>query len=86
MTKVAFELPDVQHAFLKGHRIMVQVQSSWFPLFDRNPQTFGNIRTARRNGFPKGDPPSLSFAPPSVGPRVPGSLQMIPVLSMVRGS
>jgi putative CocE/NonD family hydrolase len=33
-------LPHVSHAFLPGHRIMVQVQSSWFPLYDRNPQTF----------------------------------------------
>lgn len=33
VAKVAFELPDVQHAFIKGHRIMVQVQSSWFPLY-----------------------------------------------------
>ena len=53
VTKVEFELPDVQHAFLKGHRIMVQVQSSWFPLFDRNPQTFCNIRTARASDFRK---------------------------------
>jgi hypothetical protein len=35
-----FALPTVNHAFLPGHRIMVQVQSSWFPLYDRNPQTF----------------------------------------------
>ena len=53
VTKVAFELPDVQHVFLKGHRIMVQVQSSWFPLFDRNPQTFCNIRTAGEADFRK---------------------------------
>ena len=53
VTKVAFELPDVQHALLKGHRIMVQVQSSWFPLFDRNPQTFCNIRTAVETDFRK---------------------------------
>lgn len=37
---VRFALPDVAHAFRAGHRIMVQVQSSWFPLVDRNPQTF----------------------------------------------
>ena len=36
----AFELPNADHVFLPGHRIMVQVQSSWFPLYDRNPQTF----------------------------------------------
>ena len=35
-----FDMPDVNHTFRKGHRIMVQVQSSWFPLTDRNPQTF----------------------------------------------
>jgi hypothetical protein len=36
----AFALPAANHVFLPGHRIMVQVQSSWFPLYDRNPQTF----------------------------------------------
>src|SRR5262249_26227968 len=41
--EVKFALPDVFHTFLKGHRIMVQVQSSWFPLADRNPQTFCDI-------------------------------------------
>ena len=35
-----FSLPTANHVFLPGHRIMVQVQSSWFPLYDRNPQTF----------------------------------------------
>jgi hypothetical protein len=35
-----FSLPATNHVFLPGHRIMVQVQSSWFPLYDRNPQTF----------------------------------------------
>jgi putative CocE/NonD family hydrolase len=35
-----FKLPNASHAFLPGHRIMVQVQSSWFPLYDRNPQTY----------------------------------------------
>jgi len=39
-------MPDVYHCFQKGHRIMVQVQSSWFPLTDRNPQTFTDIPTA----------------------------------------
>ena len=46
-------MPDVYHTFRRGHRIMVQVQSTWFPLVDRNPQTFVNIyqakpRTSRR--------------------------------------
>ncbi|WP_133478605.1 CocE/NonD family hydrolase [Cognatilysobacter segetis] len=35
-----FDLPNANHVFLPGHRVMVQVQSSWFPLYDRNPQTF----------------------------------------------
>jgi predicted acyl esterase len=35
-----FALPTANHVFLPGHRIMVQVQSSWFPLYDRNPQSF----------------------------------------------
>ena len=39
-TRVAFELLDILHTFKRGHRIMVQIQSSWFPLFDRNPQTY----------------------------------------------
>jgi uncharacterized protein len=40
VTKLTFRLQDVCHTFKKGHRMVVQVQSSWFPLFDRNPQTF----------------------------------------------
>lgn len=42
-TKVKFTLPDVAHTFRKGHKIMVQIQSSWFPLVDRNPQVFTDI-------------------------------------------
>ncbi len=53
VTKVTFELPDVAHTFLKGHRVMVHVQSTWFPLFDRNPQTFCNIREAGEEDFEK---------------------------------
>ena len=45
------ELQDVSHAFRRGHRIMVQVQSSWFPLIDRNPQTFVPIRSAKAEDF-----------------------------------
>lgn len=40
---VRFALPDIAHCFLPGHRIMVQIQSSWFPLVDRNPQQFVDI-------------------------------------------
>jgi predicted acyl esterase len=46
-------MPDINHAFLKGHRIMVQVQSSWFPLMDRNPQKFINIYRATDADFQK---------------------------------
>jgi predicted acyl esterase len=50
----AFELPTADHVFLPGHRIMVQVQSSWFPLYDRNPQTFvPNIFFAKPGDFRK---------------------------------
>ncbi len=45
-----FALPIANHVFLPGHRIMVQVQSSWFPLYDRNPQSFV---------------PNIFFAPPA---------------------
>ena len=51
-TQVASTMPDVNHTFRRGHRIMVQVQSSWFPLVDRNPQTFvPNINFARAEDF-----------------------------------
>ena len=40
MLEYAFSLHTQNYTFLKGHRIMVQVQSSWFPIIDRNPQTF----------------------------------------------
>ncbi len=50
---ITYELPDVYHAFRKGHRVMVQVQSSWFPLVDRNPQVFMEIPTAKSSDFKK---------------------------------
>jgi putative CocE/NonD family hydrolase len=52
-TTIKYEMPDINHAFLKGHRIMVQVQSSWFPLMDRNPQKFVNIYKATDADFQK---------------------------------
>lgn len=55
ITEVKWELPDVAHTFLKGHRIMVQIQSSWFPLVDRNPQKFMDIYTADDSDFQKSD-------------------------------
>ena len=52
-THVKYALPDVAHTFKKGHRIMVQVQSSWFPLADRNPQQFVDIYHAKKEDFKK---------------------------------
>ena len=48
---VSFKLPDVAHTFKKGHKLMLQIQSSWFPLFDRNPQQFVNIYTCEDKDF-----------------------------------
>ena len=48
---VSYELPGVFHTFKKGHRIMVQVQSSWFPLAAMNPQQFVNHFTAKASDF-----------------------------------
>ena len=66
-----FALPTANHVFLPGHRIMVQVQSSWFPLYDRNPQTFvpnifwakpGDYRKAKQRIYhTAGDPKLQSF-------------------------
>src|ERR1700712_1715578 len=53
ITPVNFELQDILHTFKKGHKIMVQVQSTWFPLIDRNPQTFVNIMKANEGDFKK---------------------------------
>jgi predicted acyl esterase len=52
-TKVAFRLQDVYHTFRPGHQLMVQVQSSWFPLADRNPQAFVDIYKAKESDFKK---------------------------------
>jgi uncharacterized protein len=51
--QIRFNMPDVYHCFLKGHRVMVQIQSSWFPITDRNPQTFTEIPNARPEEFVK---------------------------------
>ncbi|MFA9206251.1 MAG: CocE/NonD family hydrolase [Burkholderiaceae bacterium] len=52
-TAVKFTLPDIAHTFKKGHRMMIQIQSSWFPLADRNPQQFMNIYKAKDSDFKK---------------------------------
>jgi uncharacterized protein len=53
VTPIAFSMPDICHTFRPGHRVMIQVQSSWFPLVDRNPQTFVNIPKANPEDFRK---------------------------------
>lgn len=53
ITPVTFELNDMAHSFLKGHKIMIQIQSSWFPLVDRNPQQFMEIPKANDDDFNK---------------------------------
>ena len=52
-TQVKFALPDLAHTFKKGHRLMIQIQSSWFPLADRNPQKFTDIYHAKPEDFQK---------------------------------
>jgi hypothetical protein len=53
ITEVKYELPDVAHTFQKGHSIMIQIQSSWFPLVDRNPQQFLDIYHCDEKDFIK---------------------------------
>lgn len=53
VTEVKFDMQDAAHTFKKGHKLMVQVQSSWFPLVDRNPQKFVNIYQATEADFQK---------------------------------
>ncbi len=53
ITNVKYALPDIAHTFKKGHRIMIQIQSTWFPLADRNPQQFLNIYKADEKDYIK---------------------------------
>jgi putative CocE/NonD family hydrolase len=53
ITQVKYTLPDVAHTFKKGHKIMVQIQSSWFPIADRNPQKFVDIYHCEDSDFQK---------------------------------
>jgi len=53
VTKIEYDLRDKCHCFLKGHKIMVQIQSSWFPVIDRNPQKFVDIYQAKESDFEK---------------------------------
>jgi putative CocE/NonD family hydrolase len=53
LAEVKYEMPDIAHTFKKGHKIMVQVQNSWFPLVDRNPQKFVDIYNCTEADFQK---------------------------------
>jgi len=53
LARIKFAMPDVLHTFRPGHQLMVQVQSTWFPLMDRNPQTFCDIYSADEDAFRK---------------------------------
>jgi predicted acyl esterase len=53
VTEIDFDLRDRYHCFKSGHRIMVQVQSTWFPVIDRNPQQFLDIYSAEEDDFQK---------------------------------
>lgn len=55
VTTVKFDLPDVAHTFKTGHKLMIQIQSSWFPIADRNPQTFTDIYHCDEKDFVKSD-------------------------------
>ncbi len=72
-----FALPNANHVFLPGHRLMVQIQSSWFPLYDRNPQTYvdniffarpGDYRAATQRVYRAGDTASYISLPVVEGP------------------
>ncbi len=62
MVTIAYNMPDVFHTFRRGHRLMIQIQSSWFPLVDRNPQTFTNIYRAEASQFRKADQKVFRYA------------------------
>ena len=51
ITEIAFDMQDVGHTFLKGHKIMVHVQSTWFPMLNRNPQQFTDIYHAPADAY-----------------------------------
>ncbi|NRA97478.1 MAG: hypothetical protein HRU14_14875, partial [Planctomycetes bacterium] len=53
LTKIRFDMQDVAHTFLKGHKIMVQIQSTWFPLANRNPQVFTQQYKAPAESYQK---------------------------------
>jgi putative CocE/NonD family hydrolase len=84
-TAINFSLPDINHSFRRGHRIMIQIQSTWFPLVDRNPQKFLSIPEATDSDFAKAtervyrsteNPTSITF--PLLNSANPGRLAANP--------
>ncbi len=69
-TKISFTMPDINHTFRPGHRLMVQVHSTWFPLVDRNPQKFCDIYSATEADFSKQTHAILR------GPQTPSSISV----------
>ena len=69
--RVAFTMPDIDHYFLPGHRLMVQVQASWFPLIAFNPQTYLENQYAAA---------AADYLPVTVGIEAGGSFLSLPVL------
>jgi putative CocE/NonD family hydrolase len=63
VTKVEYVMPDAYHTFRRGHRIMVQVQSTWFPLVGRNPQKFCDIPKAKAEDYQKAEQRVWTVAP-----------------------
>ena len=53
ISRIRFSMPDIAHTFKAGHRLVIQIQSSWFPLIDRNPQQFVNIYSCEETDFIK---------------------------------
>jgi hypothetical protein len=53
LTEIVFDMEDVAHTFKAGHKMMVHIQSTWFPMVDRNPQTFVNMYKAKAKDYQK---------------------------------
>ena len=88
-TRVQFTVSDTFHTFRRGHRIMIQIQSSWFPLINLNPQKFLNINEATEGDFQKAQQrvyrsPSLLFSNQAGSPvTLPGGITCLRRLRIV---
>jgi predicted acyl esterase len=70
--RIEFAMPDICHTFRTGHRIMVQIQSSWFPLVDRNPQQFLSIPQAKAQDFRQASQRTYRGGGRGLAPLLPG--------------